>query len=296
MISPFPSTQLRAAFIQGSNQQAQKLSDMLGVPTDRLLITSPDSESQLLKETPNLIAVAPRFVNHSALPVCHTLFFVPSPDTLAFSNLTLHLAKVPPNLLAPLPLPTFLQASGPSPQATHVLQPQVETTILQTIFTQWDQTTPATSIPAPKPSRKRTKTTSPASTPEASQDATPTPDASQDTTPPTQNYYASLELEDSDATHSSSASTLVGNTPKDFLDLDSASNSSHSSMDEDAFDFPPDMSQATCAQYRKIQFFVESNLPDRLDDYYSNLRRTIIHNKDPAALAKKVRRWFDQSI
>jgi hypothetical protein len=98
-----------------------------------------------------VIAVAPNFVDHRTLPTSHTLFFIPSPDTCNFSNLTLHIAKVPPNLLTPLPLPTFLQASTTlSSQATHIPQPQAETAILDTIFTQWDLITPPTVTLTPK--------------------------------------------------------------------------------------------------------------------------------------------------
>jgi hypothetical protein len=61
--------------------------------------------------------------------------------------------------------------------------------------------------------------------------------------------------------------------------------------DEESYDFPPNMSQDTCARFRKIQFYVETNFPERLNEYQSLLRRAITNNKDPATLAKRVRRW-----
>ena len=67
-------------------------------------------------------------------------------------------------------------------------------------------------------------------------------------------------------------------------------------MTEDNYDYPHDMSQATCSQFRKIQFFVEANFPERLDEYHSLLRRAISNHKEPAILEVKVRCWLDFSV
>jgi hypothetical protein len=113
------------------------------------------------------------------------------------------------------------------------------------------------------------------------------PEASQDSTKPapqSQNYYASLDTH-SDATKS----TIVGSTTKDFLGFSHFnSDSSHLSTDEEEdFEFPPKMSQATCAQFRKIQFFVEANLPERINDTILSYKEPLPTTRSQLPLPKK---------
>jgi hypothetical protein len=266
---------------------------MLTVPTDQLLINTPADEAHLLSATPHLIAIAPRFVDHSAEPANHTLYFIPSPDTLEYTNDTLHRAHLPKGLLAPLPPPTYLQASSSSAQPASAPQPQTDT-ILKTIFTQWDHATaPAPAAqPSPKPSRKRSKSTK------------PTPSER----PPDNRYAIPKKSGDSDSNSSASDSIYdpnqdSGEESHNLLDDDesktSSTNLSHMSEDSAAikeFLFPHDMSQATCAQFRQLQFFVESNHPDRIKEYFSLLRHSIAKNKDPASFEETITGWSSPSL
>jgi hypothetical protein len=62
------------------------------------------------------------------------------------------------------------------------------------------------------------------------------------------------------------------------------------------FQFPHDMSQATCAQFRQLQFFIESNHPDRIKEYFSLLRRSLAENQDPATFEATITGWSAPSL
>jgi hypothetical protein len=67
--------------------------------------------------------------------------------------------------------------------------------------------------------------------------------------------------------------------------------SEDSSDPKGEFIFPRNMSQATCGQYQQLQFFVKSNHPDKLQEYFSLLRRSLADKTDPAAFEEKITGW-----
>jgi hypothetical protein len=104
-------------------------------------------------------------------------------------------------------------------------------------------------------------------------------------------------------TTDSDSKTILGADDDDSnSDSSSSPSSNRSRMSEDSCDlkskfvFPRDMSQATCAQYRQLQFFVESNHPDKLQDYFSLLRRSLADNTDPAAFEETITGWSTPSL
>jgi hypothetical protein len=181
---------------------------------------------------------------------------------------------------------------------------------------------PLASVPAK--SRKRSKSTTKRSASPTS-GPSPHPPKTKDS-PSSQNYYAGLDntikvaKEDSDSDSDSDSCDAIGianavkpainSHSETYLGADDKSNaddstsdssSSQSNMSEDScntseFVFPNDMSQATCAQYRQLQFFVESNHPDKLQEYFSLLRRSLAEKSDPAAFEETITGWSNSFL
>ena len=102
-ITEFPPENWKHAIIAQMAQHSKDLQDLHTVHTDRLRLIDPKDKHTLLLLTPSLKLISPKFVDHLPSLVCHTMFFLPSPTTLAFTNHTLHKANIPPHLLAPAP-------------------------------------------------------------------------------------------------------------------------------------------------------------------------------------------------
>jgi hypothetical protein len=281
IIHPFPKTDERPAFIQGANQLSQHIRQMVHVTTDRLLIPTIELEEDLIAQTPHAVAIVPRFVDHSPNPVCHTIIFLPTPDTVSYSNDTIHQADIPPNLLAPLAPPTYLSTA-----TTALPKPQPDTSpdLLQQIFSQWTAppptTTPDTSATPP---RKRPCTGSEEtpvkldSTDDEPADTTSTnPDESSDD----DEEYSAETVEDS-TTHNSDMPDASTHSGSDTL------LTSHDEFDD--LEYP--LSQTASADYARIQFHVEANHPERKSEFLTLLRHFKTTNGDPSALWNRICSW-----
>jgi hypothetical protein len=72
--------------------------------------------------------------------------------------------------------------------------------------------------------------------------------------------------------------------------------SEDSGKPNEEFQFPRDMSQATCQQFRQLQFFVEANHPERVKEYFSLLRRSLAEKLDPATFEQQITGWSAPSL
>jgi hypothetical protein len=113
------------------------------IVTNRLNITSTTDVSQALC-TDHLITFAPHFVDHLSTPICHTLYFRPTPTTIHLHHSNLHTCGMhPPHLIRPLAPPTFLQTVSSAPAAPPPPKPQtIPDEMLNALFDQFDAAAP----------------------------------------------------------------------------------------------------------------------------------------------------------
>jgi hypothetical protein len=288
IIHPFPKPDERPSFIQGANQLSQHIKQMVHVTTDRLLIPTIELEEDIVAQTPDLVAVVPHYVDHSPNPVCHTLIFLPTPETVSYSNDTIHLADIPPNLLAPLAPPTYLST------ATTVLpkpQPDSSPDLLKQIFSQWNEPPPTNTPPDTSNTHPRKRPcTGSQDTPinldttdedkDDKDDTTANPDESSDD----DEEYSVEDVDDSTA-HNSDMPDASNHSDSDTL---------HSSHDEiDDLEYP--LSQTASADYARIQFYVEANHPGRITEFQTLLRHFKTTNGDPTALWTRISSWTNDN-
>jgi hypothetical protein len=212
-ITEFPPENKKQQIIVRMNQHAKDFQDLHAVHTDRLRILDQSDEQTLLLLTPNLKALAPRYVDHLPSPVCHTMFFLPDPTTVSLHSHNIHKANIPPLYLAPAPRTSYLRAGTiiasetPSPRKKNVF----DDSNLQDIFSQWNTATPPDhphrSSPAQpfltQPTQKRSRSTAQPQeigrTLFHTQQTGEPPSAPQRHPPPTTtNFYAALDISDDD--------------------------------------------------------------------------------------------------
>jgi hypothetical protein len=290
ILHPFPKADARLTFIQGANLLSQQIKEMVHLTTDRLRLPTVSDEEELLAQTPHAVALIPRFVDHSPQAVCHTIVFLPTPDTICFTNETLHLACIPPKLLAPLPPPTHLST------ATTALPTPATTTspdLLNAIFAQWN--TPPAPTPPPKPtpppSRKRPCTGSETSTVGSSQGDHPdnaidlSKDDSDDAS--SSSSYNTDDEEHLKPTASDTGSTNSSTSMPNATHEDSATLLSHDELDD--LDYP--LSQTAAVDYKLLQFHVESHCPERMPEHLILERHFKTTHGDPADLRRRINSW-----
>jgi hypothetical protein len=230
------------------NQHAKDFQDLHAVHTDRLRLVDSDDEKRLLLLTPSLKALSPRYVDHLFSPVCYTLFFLPDPTTLAFTNQNLHKANIPPHLLAPAPRASYLRAGTisasetPSPRKQHAF----DDSHLNDIFSQWNTVetstlkTPFTPI-QPTPKRSRPASQEPNTGrilfyTQPSGEETSVPPHLPPTAPHISNYYSPLqpdaEDDNSPSNDDDSVTIIPGSTLED-MSTSSADSSYRPSMSDD---------------------------------------------------------------
>jgi hypothetical protein len=290
IIHPFPKPEERPKFIQGANLLSQRLKEMVHINTDRLQIVYMTDEEELLTQTPHIVAVIPRFVDHSPQAVCHTLIFLPSPETVCYTNDTLHDALIPQRLLAPLPPPTYLSTA-----TTHTPAPPADTApdLLATIFGQWDAPPPNTPPSPPTPSRKRT-CNSPTQAKQSPDDDSTLDEDDEDID------------DDGDINDDNNDQDDDEDYDEDYDDEDyrpSDDLSSEHSDDMQDTDFIPKselqdeddpelmLSQTASSEYKQIEFFVESNHPERMEEFLILLKHFKSTQEDPTALRNHISSW-----
>ena len=283
ILHPFPKPVDRPTFIQGANQLSQRIKEMVHLTTDRLRIRTISDEEDLIAQTPHAVAIIPRFVDHSPEAVCHTLVFLPTPETVSYTNDTLHQACIPPELLAPLPPPTYLSTA-----TTALPKPHTDTSpdLLKAIFAQWNSPPdPTPPDDANAPSRKR-----PCASPEppvidlSQGDAEDSPiDLSKDTDEPHDDTTAdpidSSEDDEPPDDESTNSSTDMQNAESQTLLSDD-----HDELD----DLDHAMSQSAAAEYKHLQFHVERHHPDRLAEFHILQTHFKTTNGDPSILGARI--------
>jgi hypothetical protein len=310
IIHPFPKPDERPKFIQGANQLAQRLKEMVHVHTDRLLLHNFEDEETLLAQTPHLVAVVPRFVDHAPEAICHTLIFRPSPETVCYTNETLHDALLPPQLLAALPPPTYLATATTAPNQPPPADPSPD--VIDSIFSQWD--TPPTTEPTDTtvaPSRKRS-CANPSSSPDPStsndDDARTADTAGVDDEDDSDDDHSAPLHNDTEDDHSNDNSTHMANDnaedddAEDESDEESASMTdplaesdtllSSSTADDDAIEHA--LSQTAAAEFKTLEFYVEAHHPDRLIAFQRQLKHAKTSRQEPADIWDQISRWTSE--
>jgi hypothetical protein len=262
---------------------------MVHVHTDRLLLNDIEDEEELLAQTPHVVAIIPRFVDHAPAAICHTLIFRPSPETVCYTNETLHEALRPPHLLAALPPPTYLATATTAPNHPPPADPSPD--VLDSIFSQWS--TPPTTEPddttAP-PSRKRAcanpgsnsdnSTNNDDASTNSNTDLNPTDDDDDG-----DDHSTNADQSTAASTHHTAASTHMAEDPDDDPDDDAEDHSdddSTSMADEhhiaesdtllststpDYDEIEHSLSQTAAAEFKTIEFDVEAHHPNRFLDF-----------------------------